>query len=73
MPPPLPKVVDIKAPEVAATLLETGGEPKGTWREVGGVRCYEAGTPKDGPPVLLIQDAFDFEKDGKAIMQARAR
>ncbi len=43
-------------------------EPRGTWRELGGRRCYVTGDAGDGPPLVLLPDAFQLEADTPATM-----
>jgi len=53
-------------------LIPPGTEHTGTWRTVGGVRCYEAGSPSDGPPLVMLPDMFRLEEDTPASLRVSA-
>jgi hypothetical protein len=67
--PPIVKPVSEPPQPPKSDLLQPNCTPQGTWRDIGGVRCYEAGRPGDGPPLLLLPDAFLLEKHTPASLQ----
>lgn len=63
----LPKVIE------PTVLMKPGGSPQGAWRVIEGIRCYEAGSPATGPPVVVLPDAFKLEEHTPATMQVRGK